>query len=97
VAAYRVIRKEVKDYGPEISDKPEIIAFNKIDAISEKDLDKKIADFKKKLKKTPILISGATGKNVDDTMKRLLTVIQKDRSASRNQDLEGVEVEDWRP
>jgi GTPase len=97
VAAYRVIRKEVKDYGPEISDKPEIIAFNKIDAISEKDLDKKIADFKKKLKKTPILISGATGKNVDDTMKRLLTVIQKDRSASRNEDLEGVEVKDWCP
>ena len=97
VAAYRVIRKEVKDYGPEISDKPEIVAFNKIDAISDKELDKKLADFKKKLKKTPILISGATGKNVDDTMKRLLTVIQKDRSASRNENLEGVEVEDWRP
>jgi GTPase len=97
VKAYRVIRKEVKDYGPEISDKPEIIAFNKIDAISEKDLAKKLADFKKRLKKTPILLSGATGMNVDDTMKRLLTIIQKDRSASRMEDLEGVEVEDWRP
>ena len=97
VAAYRVIRKEVKDYGPEISEKPEIIAFNKIDAISEKELAKKLADFKKRLKKTPILMSGATGMNVDDTMKRLLTIIQKDRSASRMEDLEGIEVEDWRP
>jgi GTPase len=97
VKAYRVIRKEVKDYGPEISHKPEIIAFNKIDAISENDLAKKLADFKKRLKKTPILLSGATGMNVDDTMKRLLTIIQKDRSASRMEDLEGVEVEDWRP
>jgi GTPase len=97
VKAYRVIRKEVKDYGPEISDKPEIIAFNKVDAISEKDLAKKLADFKKRLKKTPILISGATGKNVDATMKQLLTIIQKDRKASRMEDLEGIEVEDWRP
>jgi GTP-binding protein len=97
VKAYRVIRKEVKDYGPEISEKPEIIAFNKIDAISETELNSKLVDFKKRLKKTPILISGATGKNVDDTMKRLLTIIQKDRKTSRMEDLEGTEVEDWRP
>ena len=97
MAAYRIIRKEVKDYGHEISEKPEIIAFNKIDAISEKELAKKLADFKKRLKKTPILLSGATGMNVDDTMKRLLTIIQKDRKASRMEDLEGIEVEDWRP
>ncbi|MEP7174433.1 MAG: GTPase ObgE [Aestuariivirga sp.] len=97
VKAYRVIRKEVQDYGPEIAGKPEVIAFNKIDAISDKDLEKKLADFKKKLKKTPILISGATGKNVDDTMKRLLTVIQADRKASRGQEARGVEVEDWHP
>jgi GTP-binding protein len=97
VKAYRIIRKELKDYGPEIEGKPEVIAFNKIDAISDRDLEKKLADFKKKLKKTPILISGATGKNVDDTMKRLLTVIQADRKASRSQEARGVEIEDWHP
>jgi GTP-binding protein len=97
VNAYRVIRKEVQDYGPGIAGKPEVIAFNKIDAISDKDLQKKLADFKKKLKKTPILISGAAGKNVDDTMKRLLTVIQADRKAARKQEEQGVELEDWHP
>jgi GTP-binding protein len=97
VKAYRVIRKELKDYGPEIEGKPEIIAFNKIDAISDKELEKKLADFKKRLKKTPILISGATQKNVDDTMKRLLTVIQADRKAARKHEDQGVELEDWRP
>ena len=75
----------------------EIIAFNKIDAISDKELEKKLADFKKKLKKTPILISGATGKNVNDTMKRLLTVIQANRKAERKQEDQGVEIEDWHP
>ncbi len=97
VRDYRIIRKELKDYGPEIGNKLEIIAFNKIDAISEKDLARKLADFKKRLKKTPILMSGATGKNVDDTMKRLLTVIQAHRKAERAHDGPGIEVEAWRP
>ena len=97
VKAYRVIRKELKEYGPELEGKPEIIAFNKIDAISDKDLQKKLADFKKRLKKTPILISGATHKNVDDTMKRLLTIIQADRNAARKQEERGIEIEDWHP
>jgi GTP-binding protein len=97
VKAYRVIRNELKEYGPELAEKPEIIAFNKIDAISDKDLQKKLTDFKKRLKKTPILISGATHKNVDDTMKRLLTVIQNDRKATRKQEERGIEVEDWHP
>jgi GTPase len=97
VRDYRIIRKELKDYGPEIGNKLEIIAFNKIDAISEKDLARKLAEFKKRLKKTPILMSGATGKNVDDTMKRLLTVIQAHRKAERAHDGPGIEVEAWRP
>ena len=97
VRDYRIIRKELKDYGPGIGNKLEIIAFNKIDAISEKDLARKLAEFKKRLKKTPILMSGATGKNVDDTMKRLLTVIQAHRKAERAHDGPGIEVEAWRP
>ncbi len=97
VRDYRIIRKELKDYGPGIGNKLEIIAFNKIDAISEKDLARKLADFKKRLKKPPILMSGATGKNVDDTMKRLLTVIQAHRKAERAHDGPGIEVEAWRP
>ncbi len=97
VRDYRIIRKELKDYGPGIGNKLEIIAFNKIDAISEKDLARKLADFKKRLKKTPILMSGATGKNVDDIMKRLLTVIQAHRKAERAHDGPGIEVEAWRP
>jgi hypothetical protein len=60
-------------------------------------LQKKLADFKKRLKKIPILISGATHKNVDDTMKRLLTIIQADRKATRKLEERGIEIEDWHP
>ena len=95
-AAYRVIRKELKAYGPALARKPEIVAFNKIDAIAADELAVKLAGFKKRLRKTPILISGATGKGVDQAMKKLLNVIGTARRNSRKQE-PGVTVEAWRP
>ena len=95
-AAYRVIRKELKAYSPALAKKPEIIAFNKIDAIAADELAVKLADFRKRLRKTPILISGATGKGVDQAMKKLLNVIGTARRNTRKPE-PGVTVEAWRP
>jgi GTPase len=96
VAAYRVIRKELKAYSPLLAEKVEIIAFNKIDAVSEKDLAAKLVDFRKRARKTPLLISGATGKGVDDAMKKLLTIIENAKALARK-DQPGVTSEEWRP
>ena len=73
------------------------VTFNKIDAISEADLKKKLADFKKRVKLTPVLMSGATGKGVDEMMKKLLTIINADKRAQRKADAPGVTSEEWRP
>ena len=96
VAAYRVIRKELKAYSPLLAEKDEIIAFNKIDAISEEDLAAKLAEFRRRVRKTPLLISGATGKGVDDAMKKLLTIIENAKALARK-DQPGVTSEEWRP
>ena len=96
VAAYRVIRKELKAYSPLLAEKDEIIAFNKIDAIAEEDLAAKLVDFRKRVRKTPLLISGATGKGVDDAMKKLLTIIENAKALARK-DHPGVTSEEWRP
>jgi GTP-binding protein len=96
VAAYRVIRKELKAYSPLLAEKVEIIAFNKIDAVSEEDLAAKLVDFRKRARKTPLLISGATGKGVDDAMKKLLTIIENAKALARK-DQAGVTSEEWRP
>ena len=96
VAAYRVIRKELKAYSPLLAEKDEIIAFNKIDAISEEDLAAKLADFRKRVRKTPLLISGATGRGVDDAMKKLLTIMENAKALARK-DQPGVTSEEWRP
>jgi GTPase len=97
VAAYRTIRKELKAYGGGLAEKPEIIALNKIDAVSELVQDQHLRAFKSKIRKTPILISGATGQGVDAAMKKLLEVISKSRGTNRPAEAKGVKVEDWQP
>ena len=97
VGAYRIIRKELKSYGGHLAEKPEVIAFNKIDAVPEEELALKLADFKRRIKKTPIAMSGATAKNVDDVMKKLLKVITDTRALEKNETSRNIKVETWQP
>jgi GTPase len=60
-------------------------------------LEKKLADFKKKVKKTPLLMSAATQKNSDTAMYELFSVIKTGRIAARMPDPAGVTTEGWRP
>lgn len=96
VGAYRTIRKELKAYDADLAAKTEIIAFNKIDAVAEDDLAAKLADFKRRARKTPILMSGATQQGVDAAMKKLLKVIEDARRGVK-EEAEGVTVESWQP
>ncbi|MGH6854651.1 MAG: GTPase ObgE [Aestuariivirga sp.] len=83
VADYRIIRKELKAYSALLAGKTEVVAFNKIDAISEAALKTKLAEFKRRLRKTPILLSGATKAGVPEAMKKLLTVIETGKAVRR--------------
>lgn len=97
VAAYRIVRKELKAYAEELAAKPEIIALNKVDLIGEDELAEKIAAFKKRVRKTPLAVSGATGRGVEAAMKKLLETIQKVRKGD-TPDVEGVVIEEgWKP
>ena len=97
VADYRVIRKELKAYSPELAEKPEIIAFNKTDLLQDDEIETKLKDFKRRVRKTPILMSGGTTKGVPEAMKKLLEVIDTSRRLDRANDEPGVTTEDWRP
>ena len=58
-ARYSAIRHEIDSYGGGLLKKPEIVVINKTDMISEKDLDKKLSEFKKSFgrKKKPQIIT----------------------------------------
>lgn len=63
-ARYTAIRHEMDSYGGDLITKPEIVIINKIDALSEEDLEIKIAEFKKgfgRKKKPQILTISAAG------------------------------------
>jgi GTP-binding protein len=97
VAGYRTIRNELKAYGGGLATKPEVIAFSKADLLSTDDREEKIAAFKRKLKKTPLVLSAATSENVDLAMRKLLTVIDRTRKIG-GEDVEGIaQAEEWRP
>ena len=96
VAAYKTVRAELKAYSATLAKKPEIIAFNKVDALDDKTLEKKLTTFKTKLKLTPLLMSAAGNKNVDLAMRELMKVISKNRMAGLSPDPEATSG-DWRP
>jgi GTPase len=91
-SAYRTVRREIEAYGADLAKKPEVIAFNKIDAVAPKILAAKIATFKRRLRKSPLTMSAATGEGVDHAMKKLLTAIASSRKAARQDD-----TSPWRP
>lgn len=97
VKAYRTVRAELKAYSKLLADKEEIVAFNKVDAIDEKALEKKVTAFETKLKIKPFLISAAAAKNTDKLMSKIMTVVT--RANVRHQTSVGAvtPAEEWKP
>ncbi len=53
----------------------EIVALNKIDAVTPDDLKKQKDRLKRAAKKTPLLISGVSGEGVKEALRALVEVI----------------------
>ena len=66
---------ELEAYEGNLADKIEIVALNKIDAVSPDELKKQKDRLKRAAKKTPLLISGVTGAGVKDALRALVEVI----------------------
>src|ERR1700759_4119471 len=75
VKAWRTVRTELEAYEGQLADKVEIVALNKIDAITPEDLKKQKDRLKRAAKKTPLLVSGATGEGVKEALRALVEVI----------------------
>src|SRR5215469_11153579 len=73
--AYKTVRGEIEAYGGQLSEKIEIVALNKIDAVTPEDLKKQRDRLKRAAKKTPLLLSGATGTGVKEALRALVEVI----------------------
>jgi GTP-binding protein len=83
--AWRLIRRELEDYGGGLTEKPEIIGLNKIDALEPAEVKKKIAALKRASKGEVYALSGATGSGVSEVVFALWRHIEtrrKDKAAA---------------
>jgi GTP-binding protein len=79
-AAYRVVRGELEAYGHGLTDKPEIVALSKADALTPELIKVQAAKLKKAAGKTPLVLSSASGQGVPEALRALLTVIDETRA-----------------
>lgn len=81
--AYKTIRRELELYSPELIEKHEIIAINKIDAIDPKDLKKKITALKKASGKEVLAMSGVTGEGTKEILRALWAAVERFRQVNK--------------
>jgi GTP-binding protein len=75
--AYKTVRAELKAYGQGLGDKPEVVALNKADALTPEQLKQQTARLQRAAKKTPLVVSAATGAGVPEVLRALSRVIDQ--------------------
>jgi len=84
--AYRCIRKELFAYGHGVTDRTEILALNKIDAIQKPLIGRKRKALEKASGKPVFLISGVTGEGVPEVLHALAREVERQRTRSRQRE-----------
>src|SRR3989440_5834198 len=64
--AYKTVRAELAAYGEGVDEKPEVVALNKADALTPEQLKQQTARLQRAAKKTPLVVSAATGAGVPE-------------------------------
>jgi GTP-binding protein len=90
---YKIVRQELEAYGHGLTDKPEIVALSKADALDEATLKEQTARLKRAAKKTPLVLSSASGKGVETALRALLAEVDAARAADAPQ----LTAAEWRP
>ncbi|MGA9455948.1 MAG: GTPase ObgE [Pseudolabrys sp.] len=80
--AYRIVRGELEAYGHGLTDKPEIVALSKSDALTKDAIKMQAGKLKKACKKTPLVLSARSGDGVREALRALLKIIDKARDAA---------------
>jgi GTPase len=92
--AYKTVRHELEAYGHALAVKPEIVALNKSDALTEEQLKEQLARLKRAARQTPLVVSGVSGAGVPELLRALLDVIDRARAA---EGAERPQARAWRP
>ncbi|HWI85527.1 MAG TPA: GTPase ObgE [Sphingomonas sp.] len=72
IDAWRIVRGELDAYGAGLTEKPEILALNKVDALDGKAAEKLAKKLAKASGETVLLLSGAGGQGVEEALDRIV-------------------------
>ena len=92
VKTYLDIRKELELYDPKLAAKPEVVALNKCDALSDKEIAKKQSALEKAIGKKVFVISAIAKKGIFDCLLAVNKYITRDR-VKKDQKFEEVKEE----
>ena len=93
VGAWRTIRAELEAYGHGLTDKTELIALNKADAVPAAEMEKKRKALKRASRREPLVMSAATGAGVANVMQAVAAVVRTARQEAARTTAEAAEVE----
>jgi GTP-binding protein len=94
--AYRTVRHELEAYGEEIASKPEIVALNKIDALTPAEANRKRAALSRAIGKDVRLVSGVSGAGVRELVNEIALML-RDRRDAATEEAKAEERSDWTP
>lgn len=77
--AYHVIRAELEAYGEGLADKVEILALNKVDALTPEAREEKAAELEAVAGRRPMLVSGVSGEGVPELLRAAWAEVRKTR------------------
>ncbi len=79
IADYKIIEQELQDYGRGLSNRPQILALNKIDAVDRESADvEALATQLNHLSHAPVfLISGVTGAGLEPMLQEIWSLLEK--------------------
>jgi GTPase len=94
--AYRTVRNELEAYGEGLDEKPEIVALNKIDAMTAEEAQEKRAALSKVIGKDVRLVSGVSGAGVRDLVNEIAAMLRERREEEAAPE-DSDQAQDWTP
>lgn len=78
---YEAVRYELAAYADVLAEKEEIVVLNKIDALSEEEIAEKVAAIQEVTDAEIRLVSGATGKGIEQVLYDVLNLLDEEKAA----------------
>jgi GTP-binding protein len=84
-AAWRTVREELEQYGHGLAEKPEVLALNKLDAMTPQARASRLKALERAAGRPVLLVSGVTGEGVPEVLRALADVVARAREVRANQ------------